>query len=357
MRTFATIGWLLLAGCGPVLTPVKAQDVAQGVQALAAHTSPPRVVWIVDKSESMNDWLDPGDPSGPAKLAVLRSWFSEALVQLAAPARHGLVLFPADQSCGAPATFTQEVPAVDDGSLARVVASVAAVAPGGGTPTAATLHFVGGAVAPDPTTRTIVVLVTDGLPNCNTTNLNSCKTPVACRCTLASCGPEGSPYCTLGCLDDANTIGATQELANLGFELLVVGLGQDVGGPSSDVLRSFVQPLARRCALDSDCHAGSRCDVEAGLCQERFFQVTTEADLSAPLRRVAQELTESARCAWFLDQDVSTGTLSVAVGGVEVPVGAEGYELSSGRQLRLHGAACAKLLADASLTPVLRFKP
>lgn len=344
LKLFAVLG----IGCGSVLTPVK----TQAPQALTGQSRTPRVVWVVDKSGSMTDPLAVG---GQPRIDVLKTWFEGAATTLSAPARHGLVFFPSDTSCGAASRFAVEVP-VDVASqpMADVVAQVQAVVPGGGTPTKTTLHFLAGALPIEPTTRTLVVLMTDGLPNCNPLNPASCTDPAACQCTLQSCGTVGSQYCILGCLDDQGVFGASQELSNLGDELMVVAVGQDVA--SAPVLTAMVQPLARTCSSDVDCKAGSSCDVAQGLCAERFFSVTSVGDFDRPVRRLAKELAETQRCVWWLDQDVSTGTLTVTLDGVAVSPGADGYAVKGTRQVRFGGSACAQLLSSDSVTPGFAWK-
>src|SRR5213076_2081393 len=57
---------------------------------------------------------------------------------------------------------------------------------GGGTPTGLSLSFVGGLPElNDPKREDFVLLLTDGLPNCNPSNPNTCTTPAACNCTLS----------------------------------------------------------------------------------------------------------------------------------------------------------------------------
>ena len=73
--------------------------------------------------------------------------------------------------------------------------------PRGGTPTSASLQFVGTQLRANAEDRDqIIILLTDGLPNCNDKNEYD-GTATECRCTLeclSQCTTPGSPYLQAG---------------------------------------------------------------------------------------------------------------------------------------------------------------
>lgn len=167
---------------------------------------------------------------------------------------------------------------------------------GGGTPTGESLKFLAN-YAPllDPSPASprddFVLLITDGLPNCNSSNAKNCNDVAACKCTLTpatACTPAS--FCTQGCLDDNSTVGAVQALRNKGIKTIVVGFGAETAtgdGPATLNAMSVEGGFARTCAdVDAGCGSGDPCDPASGLCSRKYYQATTEAELRAVLEEV-----------------------------------------------------------------------
>src|SRR5207245_10298430 len=96
----------------------------------------------------------------------------------------------ADGICGEPGSL--HVP-IGSGTESAIISKLVNGRPGGGTPTGATLQMVGGLsgfVASDR--DSFVILVTDGLPNCNSANCQQCvscnQNPSGCSCTVNADG-------------------------------------------------------------------------------------------------------------------------------------------------------------------------
>jgi hypothetical protein len=47
----------------------------------------------------------------------------------------------------------------------------------------------------------------------------------ACNCQRSNCS---SSFCSLGCLDDLATVANTEQLGQLGLQLMVIGVGADI---------------------------------------------------------------------------------------------------------------------------------
>jgi hypothetical protein len=122
-------------------------------------------------------------------------------------ARMGLTTYPASEGttatqCNASSAVKIPIPQVDDTDTASLQNAATQIAdeildrpingaggPSGGTPTSESLKFVG--TQPDLTTADradFILLLTDGLPNCN---LNA-GNPTTCTCTQANCGTSNS---------------------------------------------------------------------------------------------------------------------------------------------------------------------
>lgn len=359
MRTPLFVALTVLTSCSPLLTPV----IERQSQPLVAQTRSARVIWLLDNSGSLAMWGDPpsaGCPAGcgpstpcPTSCETLHDQLVAGLETLSAalPAttEHAAVFFPADAQCGAPSSIAEGLTAT------QVKAMAQASRPAGGTPTAAALQYV--AALPASTVETFVVLITDGLPNCNAANPNNlCTNPTsetmaACRCTAATCW---GVTCSIGCLDDLNTVNASHALAAQGLHLLVIGLGAGLATvASSSSLSALEMALPRTCVTATDCSVGS---CEAGMCSERLFIATKAADYAAPAQRLTEAVKRAGRCSWWLPREVAASALTVSVSGEATT----DWSLSgSGNQQRvvLTGAACMQLLADESLSPQFMWAP
>lgn len=145
-------------------------DMNCGGQLFASTRLPPNVMLVLDRSGSMHDPISERDPNGPSKWDDLKVAINLMVTQFDSHIRFGADLFsqPGTNRC-VPGPIA--VP-IGDGNGGKVLAAIAATSPAGETPTAATLDVViRNGMLSDPTRDNFVVLATDGLPNCNDTNV------------------------------------------------------------------------------------------------------------------------------------------------------------------------------------------
>jgi hypothetical protein len=120
---------------------------------------------VLDRSGSMNDSI--GGGSATTKWSDLKSAIQQVVTSYDANTRLGVSLFSSDGNCGA-GNITLAAPS----NGTTVMGLVNAQGPGGNTPTAATLAKVAQqGMLDDPTRDNVVVLATDGLPNCGDTDV------------------------------------------------------------------------------------------------------------------------------------------------------------------------------------------
>lgn len=319
---------------------------AVGVETVSrdvtATVSPPNLMILLDKSDSMDRPENPslaacktgpdpedicgvvGNPpcdevSCPTRLSRLQ----EAIDAFLAPRSDGtypfrvaLAAYPIQGQCSpTPRTFV-DFPAGDDSAgLATKAGEVNAVIQGiqartgaendfqddetaGGTPTAESLRFLYSSVEDLRDTSggrsSFVLLLTDGLPNCNSGHpLDSCQ------CVLADPTLCQSANLATGCLDDVNTISAVTELAGVNVRTIVVGMGAETGeglGPATLDAMGAAGGFVRNCMTDADCGSGDSCDLSGvtgdapGVCERKFFQAADGNALAAALTRIAETL-------------------------------------------------------------------
>ncbi len=197
---------------------------------LAAPCTELPVLHIVqDKSGSMADAPDGTAPtlSNPSKWDIASSVVPSIAQQFQNRFRYGVGMFPGASTTFACATggTVSAVPS----TASDVQWAYAGALPGGGTPTAATLRAtktylqsvaLGGAPA-------YVLLITDGMPNCNTSlDAATCTSSTPGCQNTSTC--SGSTCCGLGSKDCLDNLAATQaagELKAAGFKVYVVGFG------------------------------------------------------------------------------------------------------------------------------------
>lgn len=344
---------VVLAGCN-ALEPLPNTGTARSRLVSAAPATAPHVMVLLDASGSMALPLDPTDPACPAECgnpgqpcpAACPTRQSEArdalnaLFDAAPDVRLGLTLFPSDPTCGAPRVTDVDVPAPGQPTDFQALRQrVNAFVPRGGTPTGAALDFVGQLPSMQPSadgSPGVVVVVTDGVPNCNDANpANACGasssqcdlrstscSPNACVCTTSTCG---GALCAIGCLDDAHTQTVIGELQAKGVQTVVVGFGPETDGPQATAV---LQALARS--------SGPR----------DAFRARNRQELSESLHLALADFAPSA-CTFTLEKPLApTETLEVRV-GTRLLTTAEWQQVDASR-VRLVGGACD----DVSFTAV-----
>lgn len=345
---------LLLAGCGKIyVDPI----------SLEAKSEPPAVMLLFDKSGSMAAPLQGGAACGtcmfpacnesvcPTRMGVARGWATQMLGALGGDARWGLTIFPADNVCSPASTQQVLTPVPETPGAGDIAMQLQMQTVGGGTPTAASVAFAG-RTFPSGTPERIIVLFTDGDPNCSSSNPNTCVMPLQCRCTLAggNCGTvvndsDANNFCRRGCLDEDGTVDAIRSLAMFGVSTTVVAFGPDVGATTVDAMAQ-AGLSGSRCAEDTDCH-GYTCT--SGSCTGGALLARDAASLPAVTEALRKRLQVSARCRWTVLAELATGPTSIELGERTLPV--TEYVLETPTRVRFIGAACKALLDDATLQP------
>lgn len=402
MRTSALL-IALLSGCQYYeFREVEPFTVAQTTQKRISATRrlKPNVMLLVDNSGSMKIAANPADSrcapgcgdvgqpacasTCPTRLSEMKAAMGSILSSQATLGRFGLTVFPqvdGSDSCRAPVVVNHSLPAptrTDDGTDAELIAAASAVnttiqalSPNGGTPTAAALDFVGTApgLSDDDARLDLVVLLTDGVPNCNAQNGNQlcgCQqsggtcSPAqtqACACTLSSCGPAGN-LCSLGCLDSDASVGSVKRLLEKGIRTAVVGFGQDLAaGDGPAVLKAMADEggFPRSCAngTDAECGAGGACDVSTHRCQRSFYAASNGAELEAAIAAIWKDLGTDP-CLYPLDaRPDDQDSLAVLVDQQVVVPGAASWTWSSATNtVEFTGALCDRLKASTVQDPI-----
>jgi hypothetical protein len=334
----------------------------------ATRAGVPTVAFVVDTSSSMETPLSttaPGcspncGPNNPCpsncltRWGAVKSFVQDVTSQSSTLGRFTLLHFPTTATCGGPTGLDVAPPMTDDAPAlaAKAMAvgtQVATLIRRGGTPTATALKFM--STAPDVVRgdrETVAVLVTDGLPNCNLMNPNTCMNPAACQCTSANCSGF---LCTVGCLD-LSTLSVISTLRTQGIQTMVVGVGAETVAPFIENL-AVAGDFVPTCTLDTDCPSGVTCDAVTSTCKRKSFFIGDPALTQSSADLVGKWMKEAAACAWHLENTagLTPTTLQVAIDGAPVTQG----WLLSGNVVRFSGANCAKLLGGS--TPSFAIAP
>src|SRR5690606_36935629 len=176
--------------------------------------------------------------------------------------------------------------------------------PEGGTPTTEALAAAyaqlvneeGRLVYPDR--ENYVVLVTDGLMNCNGEHETLCVCAGESGCAAVGgqveYGEEGDLISPLQCLDDAASIREVERLREAGIRTFVIGLGENFSG---DVAISSL-------VLDRLAEAGG---VPREGHDPKFYSAADEAELESALTTIIEQI--AAPCVYELDGPVCDGRL------------------------------------------------
>jgi hypothetical protein len=330
------------AGCQTYdFEPVVPLAVAQTTQArtIVAKQQKPNMMILLDKSGSMAAPIDSTNPNCPGtscpgpscpancptRISELRSAMQTFLSGNGNVARMGLTAYPTDPTCGAPSAVRIDTSTSNDvdselqATATQINQAIQAIGitgsqppgstneVGGGTPTGPSLNFLG-TYTPlqDPNRADFILLLTDGLPNCNPSNSNNCINATACKCTTSSCGTDTSaPFCTLGCLDQGGAVSAVADLRTKDILTIVVGFGADTGaGDGPLVLNAMAEAggFARACpnGTNAECGSNNTCDQATRLCQKKFYQASNGAELAAALADISDLIKNTNVCEFDL---------------------------------------------------------
>lgn len=366
---------------------------------VASKRLKPNVMLLVDNSGSMLLPTNPaasGCPAGcgnsasnpcpgtcPTRVSEMKSAMATFLQTSGSIARLGVTIYPTDNVCKAASNIDVAFPAptvTDDGTDAalngnasQVNTRIQMLGPTGGTPTGPSLEFLGtyGGLTDNNDFRDdFVLLLTDGLPNCNDNNPNqlcscgaSCSMAqtAACSCTTSTCG---STLCAKGCLDfvagdeNAGAVGAVKALRQKGIRTIVVGFGADlVGGPGPIVLNAMARAggFARECpnGTDAECGSGNSCITATKVCTSAFFQASNGTELAAALRKISESF-QGDPCVFTLSARPSDPRyLSVVIDNQSVAAGSSTYSYDfNTNKVTFLGDLCTRLNTSTTQNPV-----
>ncbi len=401
MRSVTLVAVLVLAGSCQTydFERVVPLAVAQTTDKtiVASKRLKPNVMLLVDNSGSM---LLPTNPSAancpagcgtasnlcpgncPTRVSELKSAMATFLQTSGTIARLGATIFPIDPVCGASTNIDVQLPmpsAADDGTDSALTASansvnarIQALSPSGGTPTGNSLDFLGtyGGINDNSDFRDdFVLLLTDGLPNCNAANPNaicpancgggtcSAAQITACSCTTSTCAP--SSLCSNGCLDQSGAVDAVKRLRLKGIRTIVVGFGADLAsGTGPIVLNAMAREggFARECPNMTDAECGGMagsCNTSTKQCSTSFFQAANGTELAAALRKISESF-QGDPCVFTLTARPSDPRyLSVVVNGSTLAEGSMTYSFDpNSNKVTFLGAQCTALNASTTQNPV-----
>jgi|SRR5215471_9479951 len=367
----------------------------------------PNVMVLVDKSGSMDQPVNPSLPgcttpnglcgtgafpklnpcnvtSCPTRWSQLNLALDSFLQTQAQTVRFGLSFFPepgpgADQPNCIPTTAARvDLPAdPDDDSEATLSAlsqaarnalasvrsenQVGPTGTGGATPTGPSLQFFS-TYGPllDPFRLDLIVLLTDGLPNCNgSIPTASC----VCTATADSCPPASTT--SLNCLDKDRTVEVVKDLAARGVHVVVIGLGADTeasvdGGVQAPIV---LQDLAlagvypRRCPGERhDQACGSDNPCEGGVCLRQYYQAQDSRDLGSALADITANLDREPCLRAISPAPTSEELILLQLNGTRYPPGPDTWQYvppaDGGPAIRFLGALCTAIEDSTAQNPV-----
>lgn len=381
----------VVAGCQTYdFEPVEPLAIAQTSRTVpvAGRAAKPNLMLLVDKSGSMNLPINPSDsacrlnngqPCGlssddcPAACRTrwreLKSAMGDFLTTYGTVARMGLTFYPKDTVCAAPTLddVRVQIPNSDDvdSELQAAAAAINTAIQGqvaiGGTPTGNSLQTLANypPLLANEGREHFIVVLTDGLPNCNENNVNDYSNADACRCTLANNGCTAQNFPRAGCLDKDNTVAQVDSLKSRGIKTIVIGFGAELAsGTGPEVLNAMADKggFARVCPTGQDSECGSLgCDTATNTCRQKFYQAANGDDLAKALLDI-QKRVGVEPCSYRLESRPSDpDLLSVLVEGENVVSGPDTwvYDASTGDGVvKFQGALCDRLQNATTRDPI-----
>ncbi|MBI5514576.1 MAG: VWA domain-containing protein [Deltaproteobacteria bacterium] len=267
-----------------------------GGQRFMLSVTPAEVLFVVDRSGSMNDRTTDGTTRWNALVTAVRA----VLPSLEVTLFMGLLVYPDPGGCSVPATPQLPIMAP---SAAAIAARLAAGAPNGTTPTLVALQTAERYLRATPSSRRrFIVLATDGAPNCGTD------------------------------VDDV-AVQLRGIRTGLAVDTFVLGI------PGGD--RSLVGPL------NTMADAGGRPRAGAS----RFYEAGSTAELEGALRAITAS---AGSCTYrFSSTPPDPLRVTLSLDGAVVPRNrTDGWDYTdmTGREIRFWGASCARLVSGTVRT-------
>jgi hypothetical protein len=351
------------------------------VKKVVARKSKPNLMLLVDKSGSMVDPAESPSRLSELKRAMVGTSGDGFLTNpaTATVARMGLAVFPTATSATNEVSACQQgkikydivnSPTDDESALATASQQIASFINGmvdassappgtdpdqlviGGTPTAASLALLG--TVPSLVTEErddFILLLTDGLPNCN-----GSLDRTSCTCV------DGTTSCASArnCLDQSTTVQQVSALAARGIRTIVVGFGAATSaGLALAPLNAMAEAggMPRKCVkadgtVDASLCGAESCDTTSQLCATRFYKAKNAAELAQALAKITTLVGAGDPCEYALDSLPSQPELlQVIVNGQVQTAGADTWSYASGK-VKFQGALCTKLNGATPTSPV-----
>lgn len=315
---------------------------ASGLCGNQLHTltfDAPNVYFVFDASGSMGEI-----ESGATRFSIVRKAAIALVRDLGPLINVGAALFPFEATeADTCATGVEVMPIApgdpytngSDGPTTKKLKNVTDVVPSGGTPTAASLA----ALLPGIQSvkgKTLVLLVTDGGPNCNPLascdgahcgpNIEGCKvTDAACCAAGGNCCAVGQPGGPASCIDDEATVAQIGLYKQAGLPVYVIGI------PGSEAYAGVLQDMAFAAGTQQ-------------IANPYYYAVKDLDNLQSVLASIASV---AVSCAFTLDDPpMEGGNTNVYLDGVILPSGGnDGWKWVDDTlaQIELLGDSCARL--------------
>jgi hypothetical protein len=319
-----------------------------GETFLREVTDPPNLYFVIDRSGSMGG--DVGD-SNLTKYQAARAVLAELLRSIGHRVRYGAAVFPAPQNpdeCGPGQQVFRAtlgaLPGCDgeqDPQLSEFMRRLGALAPAGATPTSLTLDALR-PMLEDLEGNTVVVLVTDGAPNCNLDamcDVDECTLNIegatlgtrACTPDFNCCDPDlGGPGMGGYCVDSDGTEAAITALYDAGIPTYVIGM------PGAEPYAALLGQLARA--------GGTAREGSVG-----YYAVSHTSELREVLYAIGTGV--AIRCSIELSEPpLDRALVNVYFDAELVPADdADGWSWGDDTRIVVNGEACQRLRSGGVL--------
>ncbi|MCP3142425.1 adventurous gliding motility lipoprotein CglB [Pyxidicoccus xibeiensis] len=401
-----TFSGALVAGCQTYdFEPVEPLAIAQTTveETITARGRKPNIMMLVDTSGSMTDPVNKSNPSClvedgdemvvcgtsspcdtricPTRWTELQAAVPDFLADSGRYVRFGLTTYPetggstsSAVSCNPSTANSVRKPLAqveDEAGLLAHANDINAIIqgipnfgqgnPSGGTPTSLSLRFVGNLEAMQSEDRTdFVILLTDGLPNCNPQNVND-GTSAACKCTQTGVSACTGSFVRSGCLDMDASVQAVQELKAKDITTIVIGFGAETaGGNGPAVLDAMARAggFARTCeAGQTSCGPNDPCDPNTRLCQRGFYQAGNQAELAQALEAISKKVVNPEPCLIRMDPSqlpTDSKLIVVYIDGERTAAGPTTWDanVEANGGVLFNGATCERIKASTPDAPV-----
>jgi len=303
-----------------------------GQSKLEATARPVNVVVLLDRSLSMSSPLSSTDPT--TRWEAMRQALNGAMSAVQDRIGFGLKLFPdSTADCALTEAGLAVNVALGASAVTQIDQTISAATPAGGTPTAAALiqvsdYYLKGAGSTLVGDR-VVLLATDGAPNCND-QLTCDQTTCIANIENPTQTQNICQYDPAQCLDQTNAIQAVSDLNSNGIRTVVVG----IPGTQYSQYQAVLNQMGA---------AGGLANPDPNY---DYFPVSAASGLSGletTLKNITTSLIQSCQLQ-LTSQPPDVGLLNVVIDGTTVAQsGSDGWSLdatTSPPTVVLKGATC-----------------